>query len=197
MNTEQQKIESLLFYRNEPVSFAWLARQLGISKTNIKEELEQMQDMYQDRGMELVITADDASLVTNRKQHELIESITEQESSKELSKQALETLAIILYKRQVTKSEIDFIRGVNSVYILRNLLMRGLINKKANPADKRSPLYVASLDLFSFLGITHENELDSYQEYQKKLSSVHQQYLEDQEVEGSIGDELDNNETQE
>jgi segregation and condensation protein B len=180
MNKQQQKIESLLFFKNQPLSFAWLARHLGLSKSTVKDDIEDMKQHYVNRGIELVVVDDEVSLVTSRDQRELIESIEVQESAKELSKQALETLAIILYKKQVTKSEIDFIRGVNSVYILRNLMIRGLINKKANPADKRSPLYIPSIDLFSFLGITDVSELDGYDAFQEKLSTIHEQYLQEQ-----------------
>lgn len=177
MNLEQQKIEALLFYRNEPVSISWLSRYLGISKSNTKEEVEAMIPLYKERGIEIAITDDEVSLVTNRSLTDLINSIEEQEEMKELSKQALETLSIILYRNEVTKSEIDFIRGVNSVYILRNLMIRGLISKKVNANDRRSPLYVPTIDLFSFLGISKVQELENYDVYKEKLQAIQTEYL--------------------
>ena len=176
MNNEQQKIEALLFYRNEPVSITWLARHLGVSKANIADEIASMEVFYSERGMEIIIVDDEVSLVTNRVFSGLINSIEKQEEAKELSKQALETLSIIVYKKEVPKSEIDFIRGVNSMYILRNLLVRGLIAKKTNPEDRRSPLYVPSIDLFSFLGISRVEELPNYEACTKKLREINEQY---------------------
>lgn len=176
MNLNQQKIEALLFYRNEPVSISWLSRYLGISKGNTHDEIQGMKDFFINRGVELVISEDEVSLVTHRNFHNLINSIEEQEELKELSKQALETLSIILYKGEVTKPEIDFIRGVNSMYILRNLMVRGLIDKKTNLEDRRSPLYVPTIDLLSFLGVTNINELEQYDSYQEKLAKINEQY---------------------
>lgn len=181
MNSEQQKIEALLFYRNEPVSITWLSRYLGISKNNTKEEVEGMLSFYENRGIEIIITDDEVSLVTSRAFSELINTIEEQEEEKELSKQALETLSIILYKNEVTKPEIDFIRGVNSVYILRNLMIRGLVDKKVNSKDRRSPLYVPTIDLLSFLGINRIEELKNYDEFKKKLEALHTEYLSEQD----------------
>ena len=177
MNLDQQKIETLLFYRNEPVSITWLSRYLGISKNNTKEAVEAMAPFYKNRGIEIICTDDEVSLVTNCAFAELINSIEKQEEAKELSKQALETLAIILYEKNVSKSKIDFIRGVNSMYILRNLMVRGLIDKKTNPEDRRSPLYVPTIDLFSYLGINRIEELESYESFTEKLKNINDQYL--------------------
>ena len=177
MNEHQQKIESLLFFKNQPVSYTWLSRVLGISIGNTKDEVNEMIALYADRGIELIITEDDVSLVTNRSQEEAINSLRTQEAAKELSKQALETLAIVLFKGKISKPEIDFIRGVNSVYILRNLMIRGLVDKKTNPQDRRSPLYIPTLDLLAFLGVNQVKELSGYQDFTQKFSEIHQQYL--------------------
>jgi chromosome segregation and condensation protein ScpB len=67
---------------------------------------------------------------------ELIEKIIKDELTRELGKSSLETLTIILYKSPIAKPEIDYIRGVNSNYILRNLLVRGLVEKISNPKDQ-------------------------------------------------------------
>ena len=173
MNENQQKIESLLFYENQPLSYIRLSRYLGISVVNTKEEIANMLTHYeQGRGLQMIITDETVALVTHLKQQDLIASIKEQEKSKELSKQALETLAIILFKKQVTKAEIDYIRGVNSVYILRHLLIRGLVVKKVNPADKRAPLYIPSIDILAFLGVSRVEEIKNYLQYSEKLVKI-------------------------
>jgi hypothetical protein len=92
----------------------------------------------------------------------LIEKITKEELSKELSKAALETLAIVLYKGPIARSEIDYIRGVNSTFILRNLLIRGLVEKIDNPNDQRSFLYGTTLATLEYLGISSSSELPKY-----------------------------------
>jgi len=179
MNTLQQKIESLLFYKNEPVSFSWLAKQLGLSPREIEDELYEMLTYYEDRGIQLILTNDKASLATASVSQDLIDNISHSKEERELSRQALETLAIILYKGEITKAEIDYIRGVNSVYILRNLLIRGLIEKKINKKDRRSPLYVVTSDTFSFLGMSNIKEIPDFDFFSEKLKKIEDDYLQE------------------
>ena len=186
MNPIQQKIESLLFYRNEPVSFSWLAKQIDCTKDKIKEEINTMLSFYDNRGLTIVFSDDSVSLLTSEISDEIIQNLSKKDEEKELSKQALETLAIILYKGKITKSELDYIRGVNSIFILRNLLIRGLIEKKQNPEDKRSPLYSITHDTFSYLGIHQENELPDYMELKKKLSEIEHEWKDEQITEENL-----------
>jgi segregation and condensation protein B len=180
MNEYQQKIEALLFIKNQPLSYKWLARVLGISVTTVKDELDTMDSFYEQRGIQIVHVDDEVSLVTNKDVAQFTQEITKEEDAKELSKQALETLAIIIYKGKVTKAEIDYIRGVNAMYILRNLLVRGLIIKKTNQDDKRNPWYQPSLDLLSYLNINKLEELYDYDAVQEQLKNIEEQFSDEQ-----------------
>jgi segregation and condensation protein B len=111
-------------------------------------------------------------LATHPDMGAFIETLYTREITTPLSKSALETLAIILYSGPISKSEIDHIRGVNSQFMLRNLLVRGLIEKKDNPDDKRRSWYQTSSDTLTFLGITHIDELPSYEACLEKLQAL-------------------------
>lgn len=185
MNQLQQIIESLLFYKNEPVSFSWLASRIKIPEKQVRSEIEEMMPFYENRGLALLQTHEEVSLVSSEIGSSFISELIKSSEEKELSKQALETLAIVAYKGKVTKSEIDYIRGVNSIFILRNLLMRGLIIKQINQQDKRSPLYSISHDLLSYLGITNVQQLADYDLVVSKLDKLEQEYYEEQQGEGS------------
>ena len=179
MNTLQQKIESLLFYKNEPTSFSWLGKQLGTDAKEIEDELYDMLEYYEDRGIKLVILKDKALLLTSEVSQDIIAKLSSDQSEQELSKQALETLAIILYNNGISKAELDYIRGVNSVYILRNLLIRGLIEKRQNPKDKRSSRYFATGETLSYLGIKTIQELSEFQYFKDRLKSLEKSFLEE------------------
>jgi segregation and condensation protein B len=191
MNTLQQKIESLLFFKNEPVSFSWLAKQLSITAYQAKEIVEGMLPHYQDRGITLVYSTESVSLLTSDVSEELISSLSKRDDERELSKQALETLSIILYKSNITKSELDYIRGVNSVFILRNLLIRGLIEKIVNPQDKRASLYTATHDTYSFLGIHHGGELPDFDVFTKKLKKLELEWIDENKVSSTLSETSD------
>lgn len=186
MKLLEQKIESLLFFKNEPLSYTWLSKVLETPKEVIKETISKMSSYYENRGISIVTTEDSAALMTSESAQELIASITHAKEERELSKQALETLSIIVYKGKATKPEVDYIRGVNSVFILRNLLMRGLITKKQNTLDKRSPYYVPTHDLLSFLGITNLDNLPGSEAIEEKIQELDQQFCDEQNRESNI-----------
>ncbi len=98
----------------------------------------------------------------------------------ELSKASLETLAIIVYKNGVTRSEIDYIRGVNSSFILRNLYLRGLISKSEGEKKGRGAKYIPTVDLIRFLGITELTELPGYTDIVSTITGT----LEEEETDG-------------
>ncbi len=75
----------------------------------------------------------------------------------------METLAIILYQGPVKRSQIDYVRGVNSQFILRNLLVRGLIDRSLDPADERVFVYSPSLELLSYLGVSSVKDLPEFE----------------------------------
>lgn len=191
MNLLQQKIESLLFFKNEPVRFIWLAKQLKVTANDIVVALKEMLPAYQSRGIQLIIGEDAAALVVADIAKEEMLSLTKNEEEKELSKQALETLAIILYKRKVTKAELDYLRGVNSMFILRNLLMRGLIEKTTNEEDKRSPFYIVSHETLAFLGVQQLVDLPGYETVRKKLETIEGQFKEELSDENQVSKEND------
>jgi segregation and condensation protein B len=102
----------------------------------------------------------------------IIESIRKEELVKDLSKASLDTLSIILYKNGVSRSEIDYIRGVNSSFIIRNLLVRGLIEKVIDEKDTRRNLYRPSFDALSYMGVTSVENLPNFENVRNELDNV-------------------------
>jgi len=102
---------------------------------------------------------------------ELIEALIKEELSKDLGKAGLETLSIVLYRGPISRSKIDYIRGVSSTFILRNLLVRGLVERVSNPDDQRSFLYKPTFELLSYLGISRIEDLPEYDAVKQELES--------------------------
>ncbi|MCA9356686.1 SMC-Scp complex subunit ScpB, partial [Candidatus Kaiserbacteria bacterium] len=74
-----------------------------------------------------------------------------------------ETLAIILYKEPISRVEIDRIRGVNSSFILRNLLMRGLILRESITGNGYQ--FRITPNLLNHLGVTNKQQLPQFSEF--------------------------------
>ena len=86
-----------------------------------------------------------------------------------MGRAGIETLTIIAYRGPVSKKEIEYIRGVNSQYALRNLLLRGLIERNTSPNDERMVVYNVTSDTIRFLGLQNVSELPEYMEMRQQL----------------------------
>ncbi len=161
----EQKIESILFFKNEPVAASELQKLLGASKLEIKDAIQKLQDFYKNRGIVIVTDGESVLFGTHPEMSLFIETIRKEELSRELTSAGLETLAIILYRGPISRREIDQIRGVNSYYTLRNLLIRGLVEK-----DDR--VYKPTIKLLEYLGVAKREELPEFETAFKKLDNV-------------------------
>jgi len=168
----ESKIEGLLFYKGEDVTIKKLAELLNAKEEEIKEGLDKLETSLLNRGLVLVRKDDSVVLGISSELSPVIESIRKDEISKELSKASLETLTIVLYKNGISRSEIDYIRGVNSSFILRNLLVRGLVEKIIDPKDTRKMLYRPTFDTLSYMGIASIKELPNYEQIVASLTGV-------------------------
>ena len=164
-----QKIEAVLFWKAEPVSFKKLAGLLNTDVNKVKDALQELENTLKGRGLTLVRTDEEVMLGTAKELSPLIEQLTKEELTRDLGKAGLETLSIVLYQGPISRANIDYIRGVNSQFILRNLLIRGLVERVENPKDARSYLYKTTLDLLSHLGISKIEELPEYEQVRRDI----------------------------
>lgn len=175
-----QNLEALLFYLAEPVSFKKIASFFSVDLETVQKTINELKDSLEGRGLSLVIHDNEVQLTTSGESHEIIEAMRKEELTKDLTKPALETLSIILYKDNVARADIDFIRGVNSSFIIRNLLMRGLIVRKPHPTDARTYVYTASHELLGFLGLSTLQDLPDFERVKGVLEEKIDSLLETQ-----------------
>lgn len=171
----ESKIEGLLFYKGEDVQIKKLAELLKVSENEIEEALKKLEQSLSSRGLVLIRKDDRVVLGISSELSSTIEEIRKDEITKELTKASLDTLSIILYKNEIPRSEIDYIRGVNSSFILRNLLVRGLIEKIIDSKDSRRALYRPTFDTLSYMGITKVEQLPNYNEIKTQLQEAFKQ----------------------
>ena len=175
MTNLSNQIEALLFWKSEPVSLKELSKMLSTEEEKIDEALLELEKNLENRGIVLVKKDESVYLATSSESSELIKKITKEEESAELGKASLETLSIVLYKSPIRRSDIDYIRGVNSSFILRNLLVRGLVDKKTDPKDSRTFVYSPSFELLAHLGITEVAKLPDFEKVQTEIQAFREQ----------------------
>lgn len=163
------KIEAILFYLAEPVSIGFLSKTMDVSKEKILTSIEELDKLLNNRGIRLVKHNDEVVLTTAPELSGTIEKIIKEERERDLGRAGIETLSIIAYREFISKKEIEYIRGVNSQYVLRSLLLRGLIEKKANKEDERTFGYSITGDTLRYLGLSRISELPEYEETKKQL----------------------------
>lgn len=168
--TIDAKIESLLFFKTEPVSSSDLAKMLNVSEEEILNGVKILEEKLEERGICLLKKDDSFMLGTAQQMSPVIEDLIKEELNRDLGKAGLETLAIVLYRGPILKSEIDYIRGVNSGFILRNLLVRGLVEKEQNKGG-RGFIYKPTFDLMQHLGVTEAQKLPDFDEINTSLNS--------------------------
>ncbi len=164
-----KQIEAILFYLAEPVKIDFLAKTLEVSKKEIESGLKELEDTLKDRGVRIVNHNDEIVLTTAPELSPLIEKIIKEERERDLGRAGIETLSIIAYKGPVSKKEIEYIRGVNSQFALRNLLLRGLVERKASSWDERVIVYSITGDTLRYLGLSKITDLPEYIEVRKQL----------------------------
>ena len=168
MNLDAE-IEAILYYKNEPVSVKSLATSVGRNESEIKEGINKLDVRLKDSGLVLISKDDLITLGTAPGASSLIEKMVKEDLAKDIGRASLDTLTIILYYGPISKVKIDNIRGVNSGFILRSLLIRGLITRIENEKDQRSFLYKPAVELLSYLGIKNVSELPEYIELREAL----------------------------
>ncbi len=106
----ERQVEAILFAASEPLDIETIEKRLR-TNTNIKKILENIKEIYKNRGINLVCIKDKWSFRTANDLSKLMS--LQKSTQKKLSKATLETLAIIVYHQPVTRSEIEEIRGVS------------------------------------------------------------------------------------
>lgn len=177
----ETQLESLLFFKGESISLKKVAEILKVSEEEINEALEILEEKLRGRGVQIIENGNNILMVTHPEMSGVFENLSKEELSKDLSKAALETLSIILYRGPIKRSGIDYIRGVNSQFILRALSIRGLIDKKQDPKDERAFVYSGSLELLQFLGVTKVEDLPEFNKVANEVTSFVNQKDEEKE----------------
>ena len=166
-------LEAMLFLYGEPVPIKRIASLLGAAKgsaVTIDEAAEIGGALAErlradDRGLMLIVQDERYQLATKPEFHAAIESIMKSEMNEELTPAALETLAIIAYGSAVPRSTVDYIRGVNSSFILRNLLLRGLVEREPDPKRGNAYRYFVSFEFLRHIGAAAAKDLPDYEKF--------------------------------
>lgn len=154
------RLEALLLVAPGPVTPGQLATALEIQPTEVEAGLESLAADYQERGFRLQRHAGQVQLTTAPEMAPLIERFLGLEATSQLSRAALEALAVIAYQQPVTRPQVDAIRGVNSDGVLKSLLSKGLVQEVGRGEGPGRPiLYSTTPEFLQHFGLSSVSEL--------------------------------------
>lgn len=165
-------IEALLFVYGEPMEIKRLMKISEASKEMIREAVNLIKEKYADEksGLTLIENADRLQLATKPEISAFLEDFVKEEFKEELTPASVETLSLIAYFGPLSRARLDYFRGVNSSFILRSLLLRGLIERHSDPQKGNAYIYQVSFDLLKYLGISKIEDLPEYFKYRETIN---------------------------
>ena len=166
-------VESLLFVSSKPLRVKEISKILEQQEFAVQAALDQLSVERKDCGVVVLENNGEYQLATNSANSTVVKNFLNAELREKLTDATVEVLAIIAYRQPISKAEIEAIRGVNSQYSLRNLLMRGLIEKIPNPQDARSLLYKTTTEFVMHLGLASVKELPEFESLVSQIKLPH------------------------
>jgi segregation and condensation protein B len=171
MTSLEKQLEAVLFYKGEPEKRSTLEKILEVTSEELDAALHLLAATLAERGVRLLTVNDEVELVTAPETSEIILRLRKNELARDLGKAGSETLAIILYRGPISRSHLDYIRGVNSTFIVRNLEVRGLVERIPNPDNKRQTLLQGTAELVRHLGLTSLDNLPEKERFMSELQA--------------------------
>lgn len=162
----KREIEAVLFVSAKPVKIAALAKILGEDQIKVETALRQLaaEKDQANSALRVIIHDGEAQIVSDPALAEAVAAVGREEFSGELTQPQLETLSIISYRGPMTKAEIEQIRGVNCGLILRNLMIRGLV-EEYDDRTRLQPVYSVSMSFLRALGVGAIVNLPDYERF--------------------------------
>lgn len=158
-------IEGLLYVQGDlGLTIKQIEDILEIPEEEAKKLVLNLKNNYEEnnRGLRINYLGNTIKLTTKEEHQKYYQKLLEDEKNHTLSQSALEVLAIIAYNEPITRGDIENMRGVDSTYVLRRLLAKGLI-KECGKSDLpgRPILYKTTDDFLDYFGLATIKDLPS------------------------------------
>lgn len=167
-------VEALIFASERPlpqtevIDMLENAMELPLNKEQVAVCIEAVIEKYHTDyyPFELKETGGGYQFLTKKNYHQTVLQLNGDKYIKKLSSAAMETLAIIAYRQPITKSDIEYIRGVSSDYSVQKLLEKELIyiSGRNEEAIGKPLLYAVTKTFMDYLGINSPDQLPQLKE---------------------------------
>ena len=173
-NDLDKVVEAILFVSGNAVELKDIAEKLEVDVKDVKKAVENLKEKHKDDGFNIITYKESAQFSSNPIYAEDIATVLNPIREKQLTKAALETLAIVAYKQPVTKLDIEQVRGVNSDYAVQVLTSFKLIEVVGRKDAVGKPLLYGTTDEFlKRFDLQDINDLPDYDELLSRIKILH------------------------
>ena len=168
-------IESLLFVSGDGLALSHIAEIMEISEDEARLSVDKLKAFYKEnkRGIEIVEYDGYIQLKTPEDNFLYVTKLAESKRKQPLSPAALEALSIVAYHQPVTRSSVEFIRGVNSDGPMARLVERGLIEESGRlDAPGRPILYATTKEFLRSFGLNSLKDLPDIEDLAKQYPYI-------------------------
>lgn len=165
---EESIIESMLFAAGREVQVKEIMNVLELSAEDIDRIVLKLKEDYESRnsGLEIIKVDNSYQMCTKKEFYEYIYPLFDNRAKPNISGAALETLAIIAYNPQITRAQIEAIRGVSADGTVYKLLEYDLIEESGRlDAPGRPTMYKVTNKFMKMFGIGSLDELPDLPRY--------------------------------
>ncbi len=173
-----QAVEAMLFASGKAIKAEVIADILGEDNDNVVIALEELRTNLLNRnsGIQLIKVNDMYQLATLEKFYSYICTMLDNRPKPSLSQAALEVLSIIAYNPEVTRAEIEKIRGVTSDSALNKLLEYNLVEEAGRMiAPGRPVMYKTSDEFLKMFGYSSTNELPQLPDMKEVFATLNKE----------------------
>ncbi len=160
-------VEALLFVSGDAVPIKDISDIINVDETTLRRIVNQMTDSFTEdnRGIQIIEVNDCYQLCTKPEHFEYIEKLLKPQNRQGLSQASIETLSIVAYRQPITKSQIDYIRGVKSESCILTLIEKELIVEVGRMEGPGRPiLYGTTSSFLKLFGLRSLGELPALKE---------------------------------
>ena len=165
-------LEGLLFVVGEDgLTLEQIEDVLDIDEESAKELIKELKKDYEEesRGLRIDFLGNRFKITTKFEHREYYQKLIENPETNTLSQAALETLAIIAYNEPITRIQVDAIRGVGSVSIIRKLVAKGFIKESGRSELPGRPiLYETTNEFLDYFGLSSTEDLPNIEDIIEK-----------------------------
>jgi segregation and condensation protein B len=163
-------VEAMLLASAKPLAADQIRQAVGASLNEVRKAIDELRSEYEitKRGIRVIEIAGGFQMITAPDYAVFLKKLFKGRATQNLSRPALETLAIIAYKQPLTRQEIELLRNVDVDGVMKSLQEKNMIRvagRKKTPG--RPKVYGTTREFLEHFGLKSLEDLPKMEDFTK------------------------------